>query len=400
MFDWSKHGFRVTSPYGTRQDPFNGKPTFHTGIDLVKAHKAPIFAFMGGEVVHAREGQTGTGFGNFGIVVALKDERGALHCYAHLNSCSVKVGQKVAAGQEVGKQGTTGRSTGSHLHYEVRTKSAPSFGFDCHTNPGEYLAKHLNQEKGTGNVKQKDFISKIAAAAVEDMKRTGIPASLTIAQAALESNWGESGLTTKAKNLFGIKGRGPAGSVRMLTKEYRPDGTSYQIEADFRKYNNWGESIADHSQLILNGTKDKPKRYHGVLHADYKTACYEIWRGTYATDPGYPQLLIDLIEQHGLQKYDTMGKVEQASIEVNGKKIAEGPLINGYVFAPVRTVGVALGCRVGWDGKSATIGGKPVPGCQMINGNAYAPVRAVAEAADAKVQWNGKERKVTISKKI
>ncbi|NOJ73215.1 M23 family metallopeptidase, partial [Paenibacillus alvei] len=162
MIDWKAHGFTVTSPYGYRNDPFNGSRVFHTGVDLVRAHKAPIFAFTAGEVVHAREGQSGTGFGGFGNVVAVMDERGALHCYAHLDTCSVKVGQKVIAGQEVGKQGTTGRSTGSHLHYEVRTKSSPSYGFGSHTDPGSYLSKYLEQGKGTSKMKPTDFIAKIA----------------------------------------------------------------------------------------------------------------------------------------------------------------------------------------------------------------------------------------------
>lgn len=139
-------GYRVTSPYGPRKDPFTGAPTFHTGVDLVKAHRAPIYAFTAGTVVHAREGLAGTGFGGFGIVVAVRDKYGALHCYAHLDSVSVSVGQTVAAGQEIGKQGTTGRSTGSHLHYEVRTKSTPSFGFGSHTDPGAYLSDFISKE--------------------------------------------------------------------------------------------------------------------------------------------------------------------------------------------------------------------------------------------------------------
>lgn len=162
---------------------------------------------------------------------------------------------------------------------------------------------------------QQEFIAKIAGPAVEDMRNTRIPASLTIAQAILESNWGKSGLTAKANNLFGIKGTGPAGSVQMPTKEYI-GGQWVTVNANFRAYNNWAESIADHSKLILNGTRDKPTRYHGVLGADYKTACYEIWKGGYATDPQYPQKLISLIEKYNLQQYDsTENSVDKEAAE-------------------------------------------------------------------------------------
>lgn len=150
---------------------------------------------------------------------------------------------------------------------------------------------------------QQEFIAKIAPAAVADMKKTRVPASLTIAQAILESNWGTSGLTINANNLFGIKGTGTAGSVNMPTTEY-VGSTPIKTSAKFRKYNSWAESIADHSALILNGTRDKPTRYHGVLGADYKTACQKIKEGGYATDPAYPQKLINLIETYELYKYD------------------------------------------------------------------------------------------------
>ncbi|MGG1662867.1 glycoside hydrolase family 73 protein [Brevibacillus sp. NRS-1366] len=150
---------------------------------------------------------------------------------------------------------------------------------------------------------QQEFIAKIAPAAVEDMRRTKVPASLTIAQAILESNWGKSGLTINANNLFGIKGTGTAGSVNMPTTEY-VGATPIATSAKFRKYNSWDESIADHSALILKGTRDKPTRYHGVLGADYKTACQKIKDGGYATDPAYPQKLISLIEKYELYKYD------------------------------------------------------------------------------------------------
>lgn len=150
---------------------------------------------------------------------------------------------------------------------------------------------------------QQEFIAKIAPAAVADMKKTRVPASLTIAQAILESNWGKSGLTQKANNLFGIKGTGTAGHVTMPTREFSA-GKWITIDSNFRAYNSWAESIADHSKLILNGTRDKPTRYHGVLGADYKSACYAIWKGGYATDPDYPGKLVSLIERYELHQYD------------------------------------------------------------------------------------------------
>lgn len=132
-------GYRITSPYGWRNDPFTGIRSWHTGIDLVKSHKAPIYAFVAGEVIHARMGVSGSGFGGFGNVVSVLDSNGFLHCYCHLDACLVNVGQYVSKGQQIGTQGNTGRSTGSHLHYEVRSKSSPSFGFGTDVDPTQYL---------------------------------------------------------------------------------------------------------------------------------------------------------------------------------------------------------------------------------------------------------------------
>lgn len=162
-------------------------------------------------------------------------------------------------------------------------------------------------------MKPHDFIAKIAPIAVEDMRRYGVPASLTIAQAILESNWGKSGLTQKANNLFGIKGTGTAGSITMPTVEYKGQ-TRYTTNAKFRKYHSWSESVEDHTRLIMNGTRDKPKRYHGVLWADYKTAATAIWKGGYATDPNYPQKLISIIEKYDLDQYDLQGQEKEEDI--------------------------------------------------------------------------------------
>lgn len=164
-------GYRVTSLYGVRISPISKKEEFHTGIDLAKEHKADIEAFTDGKVIYSEFAPMGTGLGGFGNVVLVQDKAGVLHLYGHLDSCSVKVGENVKQRQVIGKQGNTGQSAGSHLHYEVREKSSPSFGWRTHTNPTEYLDKFFADKKPikaelvkskTVTVKAGDTLSKIA----------------------------------------------------------------------------------------------------------------------------------------------------------------------------------------------------------------------------------------------
>ncbi|MBB6674497.1 glycoside hydrolase family 73 protein [Cohnella nanjingensis] len=141
------------------------------------------------------------------------------------------------------------------------------------------------------------FIMQIAPAVQADQLRTGVPASLTIAQAALESNWGTSGLTRQANNLFGMKGAGPAGSITMSTTEY-VNGQYVQMPATFRAYRGWNESIADHSVLLQN------RRYAGVLRTDGRKAAKAVAAAGYATDPKYADKLIKLMDDYHLYAYD------------------------------------------------------------------------------------------------
>src|SRR5690625_2343900 len=113
-------GYRVTSEFGWRKHPIYGTKSFHTGVDLVKSHKAPIKAFTGGIILFAGLGKSGSGFGGYGNVVMVKDKNNRGQVYAHLDSVAVKKGQTIKEGQVIGYQGNTGQSTGSHLHFEVR----------------------------------------------------------------------------------------------------------------------------------------------------------------------------------------------------------------------------------------------------------------------------------------
>jgi murein DD-endopeptidase MepM/ murein hydrolase activator NlpD len=106
----------VTSPFGVRTDPFLGRPAMHPGIDLRGEIGEPVHATADGKVVVA--GRDG-GYGN---LVEIDHGDGLSTRYGHLSQIEVKVGQKVRIGQVIGKIGSTGRSTGPHLHYETRIK--------------------------------------------------------------------------------------------------------------------------------------------------------------------------------------------------------------------------------------------------------------------------------------
>lgn len=138
--------YRLTSPYGPRKSPITGCEEFHTGVDLVKPANADIAAFIPGTVVHAKMGQIGTGVGGFGLTVIIQDKYDHLQMYAHLSDICVTVGQKIKAGQVIGKQGRTGKSTGQHLHFEVR-KNGKSFGFGTHVHPVKYVDDYFAKEE-------------------------------------------------------------------------------------------------------------------------------------------------------------------------------------------------------------------------------------------------------------
>ena len=104
-----------TSGYGTRADPFNGSVARHMGIDLAGPTGTPIYATADGIVSAA-----GWNSGGYGNLIKLDHGRGIETRYGHLSAILVTAGQHISRGQLIARMGSTGRSTGSHLHYEVR----------------------------------------------------------------------------------------------------------------------------------------------------------------------------------------------------------------------------------------------------------------------------------------
>lgn len=169
---------------------------------------------------------------------------------------------------------------------------------------------------------KQDFINKIGPLAQKDQEKSGVLASLTIAQAILESAWGESGLTRKAKALFGIKtGSNWKGRVYNAKTQECYDGANFTtITAGFRAYDSWEQSIEDHSKLLTGLA-----RYKAVIgEKDYKKACRAIQAAGYATDPSYANKLIGIIEQNNLTKYDIIGKTQtRIGGKMNEKQLIE-----------------------------------------------------------------------------
>lgn len=146
---------------------------------------------------------------------------------------------------------------------------------------------------------QQIFIDQIASEAKLLQKQTHLFASITIAQAILESDWGRSDLAIEANNLFGIKGAYNDESSIMPTDEFI-DGERITIDDSFKKYGTIQESMVDHIEFLKGGTYDAIK-----TSKNYKEAALALQNGGYATDPDYAAKLIELIEEFKLNKYDS-----------------------------------------------------------------------------------------------
>lgn len=176
-----------------------------------------------------------------------------------------------------------------------------------------YLGRHYyrikEQQRIEKKIKEQDrlekehFIKQITPEAQKMQKDYHIFASVILAQAILESQWGKSKLSSQYHNLFGIKGTGE-NSRLMETKEY-VNGHWIVIKGRFRIYKSWDESIEDHTRLMLNGTDNNKKNYDKVVNAkNYKEAAINLQKAGYATDPGYAKKLISVIQAYNLDKYD------------------------------------------------------------------------------------------------
>ncbi len=154
--------------------------------------------------------------------------------------------------------------------------------------------------------------------AIEEMNKTGIPASITLAQGMLESNWGRSELSVKANNHFGIKAdKSWTGKIMKWEDDDYHNGKL--VKSKFRKYKSADQSFIDHSEFLAN-----KKRYRFLF--DYDVTDYVSWskglvKAGYATDPNYASKLIKIIEKYGLYEYDIEYTPKEIASVKNTKKV-------------------------------------------------------------------------------
>ena len=160
---------------------------------------------------------------------------------------------------------------------------------------------------------QKSYIEKYSDLAVEEMYRSGVPASITLAQGLLESGNGLSELAVKGNNHFGIK----CHNAWTGSKVYHDDDEKGEC---FRKYDNPEESFRDHSDFLRY--RDRYKFLFDLDPTDYKGWAHGLRKAGYATDPKYPEKLIRLIEEYELYLYDSM---QPASDEVQVQQMPQSP---------------------------------------------------------------------------
>ena len=281
----------VTSPYGKRKDPFTGKASHHCGIDL-KARNEEVKAMFDGYVESIGQDSRS------GRYIVLRHGN-YLISYCHLSQVSAREGEELLAGDVVGITGNTGRSTGEHLHITCRLNGERIDPYIVLLEIRK-IRKECQEALRSGTLpipSKQSFIEQYAPIAIEQQQKYGIPASVTLAQMALESKWGTSKMAVNDHNYFGIK----------ASRRWLEAGRPYSLYDDDKKnekfcvFGDVIESIEYHSSLLMS-ERYKPCRtfpsddwYHWLVSIK---AC------GYATSNRYVQECTRIIKDYRLYRYD------------------------------------------------------------------------------------------------
>lgn len=184
------------------------------------------------------------------------------------------------------------------------------------------VAAKLAGEKTKTGTQARDFLSfgkkkrvkKISGLFTDEMKKSGVPASVSCAQAVLESGYLTSELAENANNIFGMK-KSLSGNTwdsvwngetyTKQTQEFTPEDGFISVEAAFRKYPDIETAISDHAKYLAGAMNGTVKRFAGIVGCmDYKRAAKIVAEGGYATDPDYAKKLVKIIKKFGLDTLD------------------------------------------------------------------------------------------------
>ena len=176
----------------------------------------------------------------------------------------------------------------------------PRIAIPAPANPAPGGARGLS-----GGTARQTFLDATARAARAAAAQTGVPASVTVAQAILESDWGRSSLALDANNYFGIKASdrlGTDGVVWMPTAEFDDAGEVFETVSPFRAYKSLTDSVADHDDLLRTAS-----RYAAAMRlaSDPKQFAQELSDAGYSTDPDYADKLVALMDSYDLYRLDT-----------------------------------------------------------------------------------------------
>lgn len=309
VFPLNSNDYYVSSLYGYRW----GK--VHGGIDLAVAEGTEIRSYKKGTVITS---EYNSSYGNY---IVIEHKNGLRTLYAHCNTLIAGAGSTVEKGQIIALSGNTGNSTGPHLHFEVhingnRVDPAKYIGIFAEKNEDSDKINNLIETINLSGSKL-NFINSIKEAAIEGYQHYNILPSLTLAQAVIESAWGESAI---GNNIFGIKAFSDWKGAKkyVWTYEEKNDGSKYKTKAWFKDYDSITESVYDHTKLLLGD------RYKKVRQAsNYREACYAVKEAGYATSSDYAETLINVIETYGLYAWDNVNyKIKNTDDTLHDDKIS------------------------------------------------------------------------------
>jgi murein DD-endopeptidase MepM/ murein hydrolase activator NlpD len=166
---------RVSSPFGMRTHPITKQQSMHPGVDIAAPSGTPVVATKSGTVLSANYGENG-GYGN---LIQIDHGNGEVSKYAHLSAISTAPGSKVEAGQEIGKVGSTGRSTGPHLHFEIKKSGQPADPASLITSLGSPLPANSKVAQTNTDAPRPVTDTKPAASAITPSASNPVASSVT-----------------------------------------------------------------------------------------------------------------------------------------------------------------------------------------------------------------------------